>query len=90
MHISPMDGLSKIIMTLSNVLENSISKVDRANFSYKDILQSQSHEGCNLAGFIQVNKVNGNFHIAPGRSFQINGMHVHDTVFPRHIFLTIE
>jgi endoplasmic reticulum-Golgi intermediate compartment protein 3 len=48
--------------------------------SYKENLQGQSHEGCNLAGYIQVNKVSGNFHIAPGRSFAMNGMHVHDTV----------
>ena len=27
-----------------------------------------------------MNKVTGNFHVAPGRSFAINGMHVHDTV----------
>jgi len=48
--------------------------------SYKENLLSQSREGCNLAGSFQVNKVSGNFHIAPGRSFALNGMHVHDTV----------
>jgi hypothetical protein len=53
--------------------------------SYKENLLSQSHEGCNLAGFIRVNKVAGNFHVAPGRSFAINGMHVHDTVSPRSL-----
>jgi len=41
---------------------------------------SQSHEGCNLAGSFEVNKVSGNFHIAPGRSFARNNMHIHDTV----------
>jgi len=51
-----------------------------SDISYKENLLSQSHEGCNLAGFISVNKVAGNFHVAPGRSFAINGMHVHDTV----------
>ena len=55
------------------------------NGSYKENLLSQSHEGCNLAGFIRVNKVVGNFHVAPGRSFAINGMHVHDTVY-FHLF----
>jgi len=43
---------------------------------------SQSHEGCNLAGSFEVNKVSGNFHIAPGRSFARNNMHIHDTVSP--------
>jgi hypothetical protein len=50
---------------------------------------SQSHEGCNLAGLVRVNKVAGNFHIAPGRSFAINGMHVHDTVFSISSLLTV-
>ncbi|KAG8457652.1 hypothetical protein KFE25_002316 [Diacronema lutheri] len=27
------------------------------------------HEGCNLVGFLLVNKVAGNFHVAPGRAF---------------------
>ena len=40
----------------------------------------QSREGCNLAGYFQVNKVSGNFHIAPGRSFSMRGVHVHDAV----------
>jgi hypothetical protein len=28
------------------------------------------HEGCNLFGFLEVNKVAGNFHIAPGKAFE--------------------
>ena len=35
-------------------------------------------EGCRLDGFLEVNKVAGNFHIAPGISFQQNHMHFHD------------
>lgn len=38
----------------------------------------QKNEGCNVNGFVNVNKVAGNFHFAPGKSFQQNGMHVHD------------
>jgi len=29
-------------------------------------------------GYLLVNKVQGNFHIAPGKSFQADHMHVHD------------
>jgi endoplasmic reticulum-Golgi intermediate compartment protein 3 len=57
--------------------------------SYKENLVSQSHEGCNLAGFIQVNKVTGNFHIAPGRSFNINGVHAHDVVLSSRFDLVL-
>ncbi|KAJ3007057.1 hypothetical protein HKX48_009328 [Thoreauomyces humboldtii] len=38
----------------------------------------QSHEGCNVWGKLQVNKVAGNFHLAPGKSFSQANMHVHD------------
>jgi len=36
------------------------------------------NEGCRLYGHVQVNKVAGNIHIAPGKSFQQHHMHVHD------------
>ena len=34
------------------------------------IPQEQAGEGCHLYGKLLVNKVAGNFHIAPGKSFQ--------------------
>ena len=86
MHIKQMAGLSPITTLSNNVLENSYLPFDVTDDSYKEVLLSQSHEGCNLAGSIQVNKVSGNFHVAPGRSFAMNGMHVHDTV-PSLIYL---
>lgn len=45
---------------------------------YKQRLESQRREGCRIEGNIRVNKVVGNFHIAPGRSFSNMNMHVHD------------
>ncbi|KAM9992607.1 hypothetical protein ACTFIY_010034 [Dictyostelium cf. discoideum] len=41
-------------------------------------LVEQNGEGCQVYGFILVNKVAGNFHFAPGKSFQQHHMHVHD------------
>jgi hypothetical protein len=38
----------------------------------------QAGEGCQVYGHIEVNKVAGNFHFAPGKSFQQGAMHVHD------------
>jgi len=35
-------------------------------------------EGCEIYGFLQVNRVAGNFHFAPGKSFQHAHMHIHD------------
>ena len=35
-------------------------------------------EGCNVFGTMEVNRMGGSFHIAPGRSFSINHIHVHD------------
>ena len=38
----------------------------------------QVGEGCQVYGHFEVNKVAGNFHFAPGKSFQQGNMHVHD------------
>ncbi|KAK9510352.1 hypothetical protein O3M35_005156 [Rhynocoris fuscipes] len=35
-------------------------------------------EGCQIYGYLEVNRVAGSFHIAPGHSFSINHVHVHD------------
>lgn len=35
-------------------------------------------EGCQIYGYMEVNRVGGSFHIAPGQSFSINHVHVHD------------
>ena len=34
--------------------------------------------GCQIYGYLEVNRVGGSFHIAPGKSFIINHVHVHD------------
>ena len=41
-------------------------------------MKEQANQGCRVHGQLTVNKVAGNFHIAPGRSFQRGSMHVHD------------
>ncbi|RPA77317.1 DUF1692-domain-containing protein [Ascobolus immersus RN42] len=45
---------------------------------YAEKLDAQRHEGCNIAGGLHVNKVVGNFHIAPGKSLTDMNMHMHD------------
>ncbi|KAJ3414306.1 hypothetical protein HDV05_006755 [Chytridiales sp. JEL 0842] len=55
---------------------DDIEQCKREHWSEK--IKEQEGEGCNIAGHIEVNKVAGNFHFAPGKSFQQNGMHVHD------------
>jgi hypothetical protein len=41
-------------------------------------IKEEEGEGCNVYGSLEVNKVAGNFHFAPGKSFQQSNMHVHD------------
>ncbi|KAG5927590.1 hypothetical protein E4U42_002051 [Claviceps africana] len=45
---------------------------------YAERLDEQREEGCRIEGGLQVNKVVGNFHFAPGRSFSNGNMHIHD------------
>jgi len=55
---------------------DSIEQCVREGFTQK--LQEQMGEGCQVYGYLLVNKVAGNFHFAPGKSFQQHHMHVHD------------
>ncbi|CAK9186443.1 unnamed protein product [Ilex paraguariensis] len=41
-------------------------------------IKDEEGQGCNIYGFLEVNKVAGNFHFAPGKSFQQSNVHVHD------------
>ncbi|PGH18630.1 hypothetical protein AJ79_00409 [Helicocarpus griseus UAMH5409] len=45
---------------------------------YGENLDAQRQEGCRIEGVLRVNKVVGNFHIAPGRSFTNGNIHAHD------------
>ncbi|GIL75562.1 hypothetical protein Vretimale_15170 [Volvox reticuliferus] len=45
---------------------------------YTESIKEQVGEGCHMWGMLEVNKVAGNFHFAPGRSYQQGSMHVHD------------
>ena len=54
-----------------------------AKEGFSENLRLQSDEGCKIYGSLDVNKVAGNFHFAPGKSFQHGNMHVHD-LMPFH------
>ncbi|KAL7116668.1 hypothetical protein ACP275_03G018500 [Erythranthe tilingii] len=45
---------------------------------FLQMIKDEDGEGCNIYGFLDVNKVAGNFHFAPGKSFQQSNVHVHD------------
>ncbi|XP_021639142.2 uncharacterized protein LOC110634443 isoform X2 [Hevea brasiliensis] len=53
-----------------------IDQCKREGFLQK--IKDEEGEGCNIYGFLEVNKVAGNFHFAPGKSFQQSNVHVHD------------
>ncbi len=43
-----------------------------------DQQKEQMNEGCNVHGKLSINKVAGNIHFAPGKSFQQGNAHIHD------------
>ncbi|KAH6756742.1 Endoplasmic reticulum vesicle transporter protein [Perilla frutescens var. hirtella] len=55
---------------------DGIDQCKREGFLQK--IKDEEGEGCNIYGFLDVNKVAGNFHFAPGKSFQQSNIHVHD------------
>lgn len=56
-------------------LEN-ISQCQEEKFSEK--LKTAFTQGCQIYGSLIVNRVSGSFHIAPGKSFSVSHVHVHD------------
>jgi len=55
---------------------DNVEQCEREGFTQS--LMEQQGEGCEVYGYLEVNKVAGNFHFAPGKSFQQHHMHVHD------------
>jgi hypothetical protein len=43
-------------------------------------LREQANEGCNVAGRVRINKVIGNIHLSPGRSFQTSARNYYELV----------
>jgi hypothetical protein len=54
----------------------SIDQCKREGFVQK--VKDEEGEGCNVHGFLEVNKVAGNFHFIPGQSFHQSGFQFHD------------
>lgn len=53
-----------------------IVQCNELNERLKKVLEQ--HEGCQISGYLQVNKVAGNFHIAPKEGFQDQHSHADD------------
>ncbi|KAK9023540.1 hypothetical protein V6N11_003758 [Hibiscus sabdariffa] len=53
-----------------------IDQCKREGFLQK--IKDEDGEGCNIYGSLEVNKVAGNFHFAPGKSFEESSFHMHD------------
>ena len=50
------------------------------NEGWSEKLQEQASEGCNIYGRLRVNKVVGNIHLSPGRSFRSSMTNIYDLV----------
>ncbi|KAJ3796139.1 endoplasmic reticulum-derived transport vesicle ERV46 [Lentinula aff. detonsa] len=50
------------------------------NEGWSDKLKEQANEGCNIAGRLRVNKVIGNIHLSPGKSFQNSARNIYELV----------
>jgi len=60
------------------LLPDSMVHQCRQEMHANDVNAADRGEGCRLRGSLRVNKVAGNFHFAPGRSYQKGSVHVHD------------
>lgn len=55
---------------------SSVLQCEREGFIQK--VKGEEGEGCNIYGSLEVNKVAGNFHFVPGKSFHQSNVHVYD------------
>ncbi|KAK1279554.1 Protein disulfide-isomerase 5-4 [Acorus gramineus] len=51
---------------------------EREGFIQK--IKEEEGEGCNIHGFLEVNKVAGNFHFSPGKSFHMSNINIDDLI----------
>jgi|EP00161_Ancyromonas_sigmoides_P023189 hypothetical protein len=58
------------------VFNAKVEQCEKENIATR--LEQERHEGCRIHGTINVQRVAGNFHFAPGKSFQHAQFHVHD------------
>uniref|UniRef100_A0A8C6NVS3 Endoplasmic reticulum-Golgi intermediate compartment protein n=1 Tax=Nothobranchius furzeri TaxID=105023 RepID=A0A8C6NVS3_NOTFU len=65
---------------------DTIVQCKREGFTQK--MMEQKNEGCQVYGFLEVNKVAGNFHFAPGKSFQQSHVHGKSSCFLVSINMT--
>lgn len=56
-----------------------IEQCNREGWTAK--MKAQQKEGCQVYGYLEVNKVQGNFHFAPGKSFQQHHVHGRSSSF---------
>ncbi|KAJ3747116.1 endoplasmic reticulum vesicle transporter-domain-containing protein [Lentinula detonsa] len=57
---------------------DSIEQCKREGWATK--LKEQANEGCSVVGRVRVNKVAGNIHLSPGRSFQSSARDIYELV----------
>ena len=61
----------------TELLQYSAEQCVREGRDHTEIKPMTKGQGCNLAGFMTVNRVAGNFHIAMGEGIERDGRHIH-------------
>ncbi|XP_019878488.1 endoplasmic reticulum-Golgi intermediate compartment protein 3 [Aethina tumida] len=59
-------------------LDNLENITQCKNEKFSERLKTAFQQGCQIYGNLIVNRVSGSFHIAPGKSFSVNHVHIHD------------
>jgi len=71
----------RFFFRLKSLLTSGFSGIMKCkDEGWAEKLREQSNEGCNISGRLRVNKVIGNIHFSPGRSFQTNSRNVYELV----------
>ena len=74
----PRVGPWTIWKNINRFLRSANSRLQCIDDGEAQKLKEQENEGCNIHGKLQINKVGGNIHFAPGKSYTQNSVHAHD------------
>lgn len=61
----------------ADLLKYTAEQCIREGRDHMEPKKMTSNQGCNLSGYMTVNRVNGNFHIAMGEGVERDGRHIH-------------
>lgn len=77
---SQPEAIEQVRSTFPGSHRSILTSAQCVREGWSEKLKDQASEGCNIAGIVRVNKVVGNIHFSPGRSFRTASQNIYELV----------